>query len=106
MICSDKPNRMVDSRVYNAGTDIRKHNRRITRAGLVLSGSMNAMKVTVNYDLCEGHGRCVLIAPEVFALGEDDQSHVLIEHPGEELRPGVEKAVRLCPRQAIALMEE
>lgn len=64
------------------------------------------MRVVVNYDLCEGHGRCVLIAPEVFALREDDQSHVLIEHPGEELRPKVEKAVRLCPRQAISLIEE
>jgi ferredoxin len=39
-------------------------------------------------------------------LREDDQSHVLIEHPGEELRPKIEQAVRLCPRQAISLIEE
>jgi ferredoxin len=64
------------------------------------------MKVIVDYDRCEGHGRCVLTAPEVFALREDDQSHVLIEHPGAELRPKIEQAVRLCPRQAISLIEE
>ena len=64
------------------------------------------MRVIVDYDRCEGHGRCVLTAPDVFALGEDDQSRVLIEHPDEELRPKVAQAVRLCPRQAISLIEE
>jgi ferredoxin len=67
---------------------------------------MNGMKVIVDYDRCEGHGRCVLAAPEVFELRSDDQSHVLIERPGEELRPKVAQAVRLCPRQAISLIEE
>ncbi len=64
------------------------------------------MKVIVNHDLCEGNARCVLAAPEVFQLQNDDQSYVLIEHPGEDLRPKVEEAVRFCPRQAISLIEE
>jgi len=60
------------------------------------------MKVVVDYDLCEGHGKCEMNAPEVFEVGEDDQSHVLLDDIGEELRPQVERAIRLCPRQAIA----
>ena len=64
------------------------------------------MKVIVDYDRCEGHGRCVLTVPEVFELRSDDQSHVLIERPGEELRPNIERDVRLCQRQAISLIEE
>ncbi|MDQ6833814.1 MAG: ferredoxin [Chloroflexota bacterium] len=64
------------------------------------------MKVIVNHDLCEGNARCVLSAPEVFQLQTDDQSYVLIERPGEDLRPKVEQAVRFCPRQAISLIEE
>jgi ferredoxin len=64
------------------------------------------MRVVVNYDLCEGNGRCVDAAPEVFELRDDDRSHVLVEHPGEELRPKVERSVRLCPRQAIAIVED
>ncbi|MCA1670427.1 MAG: ferredoxin [Thermomicrobia bacterium] len=64
------------------------------------------MKVIVNHDLCEGNARCVLAAPEVFQLQNDDQSYVLIEHPGEDLRAKVEEAVRFCPRQAISLIEE
>jgi len=64
------------------------------------------MKVLVDYDRCEGHARCMAAAPEVFEVRDDDRSYVLIERPGEELRPKIERAVRLCPRQAIAITEE
>ncbi len=64
------------------------------------------MKVRVDYDLCEGHGRCQAAAPEVFELGGEDQARVLNEQPGEELRFKVERAARLCPRQAITVEED
>ena len=64
------------------------------------------MKVIVDHDLCEGHGRCESAAPEVFELRDDDKSYVLIERPGEELCAKVERAVRLCPRQAIRIEED
>jgi ferredoxin len=64
------------------------------------------MKVIVDHDRCEGNARCVAAAPEVFELRDDDQAYVLIERPGEDLRPKVERAVRYCPRQAITLAEE
>lgn len=64
------------------------------------------MKVVVNEDLCEGHGKCELAAPEVFELRDDDLSHVLIDDVPEELAPKVERAIRLCPRQAIAWARE
>lgn len=63
------------------------------------------MKVSVNYDRCEGYMRCQNAAPEVFEVRDDDRSYVLIEHPGEDLRPKVERAARLCPRQAIDVEE-
>jgi ferredoxin len=64
------------------------------------------MKVIVDPDLCEGHARCVELAPEVFTLDDDGYSRVILEYPDEALRPKVEAAVRLCPRQAILLREE
>ena len=64
------------------------------------------MKVIVDADRCEGYGRCVEVAPEVFALNDDGMSTVILAEPGEELRPRVEQAVRLCPRQAIAIVED
>jgi ferredoxin len=64
------------------------------------------MRVVVDRDRCEGYGRCAETAPEVFELRDDGQSHVLLAHPGEELRARVERAARRCPRQAITLAED
>jgi ferredoxin len=62
------------------------------------------MKVVVEFDRCELHGDCVLAAPEVFDIGDDDEVvSLLIEEPGEELRAKVEEAVRNCPVTAIRL---
>ena len=61
------------------------------------------MRVVVNRDLCEGNALCVKEAPEVFALGDDDQVRILSEHPDEALRARVDRAVRRCPRNALVL---
>ena len=64
------------------------------------------MKVQVNHDKCEGHGKCEMAAPEVFELRDDDLSYVLVDDVSEELKPKVERAIRLCPRQAISWVEK
>ncbi len=60
------------------------------------------MKVTVNADMCEGHAKCEMAAPEVFKLGPDDVSIVLVDDVPEDLKEKVDRAIRLCPRQAIS----
>uniref|UniRef100_UPI003D89D65D ferredoxin n=1 Tax=Gordonia sp. B7-2 TaxID=3420932 RepID=UPI003D89D65D len=56
------------------------------------------MKISVDYDMCDGHGECVIAAPEVFDLNDDGDTVLLLnDDPGEELRPKVAAAVRLCP---------
>ena len=45
------------------------------------------MKVVVNWSLCEGNGNCAAIAPELFALDDDDILHV----PHGELRRGASR---------------
>jgi len=64
------------------------------------------MKVVVDYDLCEANAVCMEQAPEVFKVDENDNLHVLNENPPEKLRAKVEAAVRLCPRQALAIVED
>jgi ferredoxin len=64
------------------------------------------MKVRVDEDMCEGHGKCELSAPEFFVLGDDDVSRVLVDEVPPELKEKVDRAIRLCPRQAIAWVEE
>ena len=59
------------------------------------------MRVQVDSDRCEGHAKCQASAPEVFEVRED-QSHVLMEDVPEALREKVERAIRLCPRQAVS----
>jgi ferredoxin len=61
------------------------------------------MKVRVDANLCVGHGRCYVLAPDVF--GSDDYGHceiIVAEVEGplaEQARLGVEN----CPERAISL---
>jgi ferredoxin len=64
------------------------------------------MKVVVDFDRCESNAICMGIVPEVFEVRSDDFLYVLDEHPPEALRPKIEEAVRLCPKQAISIAED
>ena len=57
------------------------------------------MRVAVNKDLCALTGECVTIAPEIFWFDGDD----LIVAPEllESQREDAERAITLCPMQAI-----
>jgi len=62
------------------------------------------VKVVVDLDVCQAHGDCVVAAPEVFDLGDDDDVVTLLNsEPGEELHAKVEKAVEDCPTNAIRI---
>lgn len=62
------------------------------------------MKITLDEALCDAHGECVVAAPEVFDIGDDDDvARVLEESPGEHLREKAELAARLCPVAAIRI---
>jgi ferredoxin len=58
------------------------------------------MKVLVDMNLCQSHGECAVVAPEVFELGDDDVLRWK-EDVGDELRDKVEEAVERCPMMAI-----
>jgi ferredoxin len=64
------------------------------------------MRVVVDYDRCESNGICMMEAPEVFELREDDNLYLLEEHPGPGLRSKVESAVAGCPTAAISIEED
>lgn len=64
------------------------------------------MKIVIDRKLCEGNQRCMDAAPEVFEVGDDDQANLLIERPPAQLLDKVRLAVRMCPRQAISLVDD
>ena len=45
------------------------------------------------------------VAPELFQVGEDDQLAVLNENPPESSRERLLRAVKVCPKQAISVIE-
>jgi ferredoxin len=61
------------------------------------------MRVVVDRDVCESNAICQGIAPEVFEVRDDDELYLLIEQPDESLRPKIEQAVRMCPKQALSI---
>lgn len=60
------------------------------------------MRVVVDWDQCESNALCVLAAPEVFELQDDDTLLVLQETPDASLRGKVDDAIRNCPKAAIS----
>jgi len=62
-----------------------------------------AMRVIVDWDLCESNALCMREAPEVFEVREDDNLYILMEEPPEELRAKVKAAERACPKTAIRI---
>ncbi len=64
------------------------------------------MQVRIDPEQCEGHGRCQVTAPEVFRLYTEGYGQVALDDVPDNLRTKVERAIRLCPKQAIAWVRE
>lgn len=62
------------------------------------------MQVSVDMTLCEGHGVCMLAAPSVFDLDDEDNLIVLDGRPTHEAHAAVLEAINLCPKRAIAIV--
>lgn len=61
------------------------------------------MRITADYDRCEGHGLCVEQAPEIFDL--DDEGELVHRFDGVdvpvELHDAAGRAVDSCPVAAL-----
>ena len=64
------------------------------------------MRIVVDYDRCDSNAVCMGIAPDIFEVRDDGFLYVLDETPSADRRADVERAVALCPMQAISLLEE
>ncbi|MFE0421745.1 ferredoxin [Streptomyces sp. NPDC058953] len=64
------------------------------------------MKVIAHHDKCRGYGSCMLEAPAVFDLDEDENRVVVLDaEPDERLRSRTERAVRSCPARALEVID-
>ena len=65
------------------------------------------MKVQINPERCQGHGRCYDLAPSLF--GEDDEGYGTVLRDGAvpaDQEPDARRAELNCPEHAIELLEE
>ncbi len=64
------------------------------------------MKIRIDPERCQGHGRCYDLAPALF--GDDDEGYGMVLGDGG-VPPDLERDARLavanCPEQAIELEE-
>src|SRR5215207_4908318 len=65
------------------------------------TGGECPLKVHVDMDMCQSHGECAFVAPEVFELGDDDVLRWDPE-PDGALSDKVDQAINNCPVQAIS----
>jgi ferredoxin len=59
------------------------------------------LTVSVDRDLCVGHGRCYVFAPDVFEPDDEGYSTVLVAEPEPRHYEAVHSAARNCPEQAV-----
>lgn len=64
------------------------------------------MRVYVDEELCVGHGRCYVLAPEVFAPDEYGHSEILDAEVEGAMIDAARTAAANCPEQAITLRDE
>ena len=61
------------------------------------------MKISVDWDRCEGHAQCEAVAPDLFHV--EDDGNLSYRYDGESLPPvheeDAENAVMACPVMAL-----
>jgi len=72
------------------------------------------MRVKVDYDLCEANAVCMDVAPELFKVDDNDSFHHISTDAKDvvsgvipkQLEGKAREAVRLCPRQALSILDK
>ena len=63
------------------------------------------MKVSVDSEKCTGHGRCYVLAPDVFDADDDGYSVVRSAEVPPELEGQARIGEQNCPERAITVSE-
>ena len=76
------------------------------RANVATDQPMGCYRVEVDQDLCQGHAMCELEAPDYFAVPKRGKVEILDSEPPDDVRDDVERAVEMCPTQALSIKEK
>ena len=63
------------------------------------------MRVKIDKDKCQGHNRCVALAPDVFDVDDEGLAVVMLEEIPADQETRVRRAELACPERAISIDE-
>lgn len=63
-------------------------------------------RVSIDSEKCQGHGRCALIAAQVFDVDDLGKGYVLVDRVSDVDLAEVREAALSCPENAIEISEE
>ena len=63
------------------------------------------MQVRANLKICEGFANCVVAAPDLFDLDDEDKVIVLQADLDDAERSRVDEAIRSCPVAALTIAD-
>ena len=69
---------------------------------------LRSMRVEIDAEMCQGHGRCAVVCPELFDIDDSGYGFVhtqLPDAPTADLVARARQAVLNCPERAITLIE-
>ncbi len=64
------------------------------------------MQLRLDLDRCQGHGRCYVLAPLVFACDDDGYGFVIADRVPDDLWSQARVGAQNCPEDAIAISAE
>jgi len=63
------------------------------------------VRVRLDRERCQGHGRCYVLASSVFESDDDGYGLVVSDSVPEELHEAARKGAGNCPEDAITIIE-
>ena len=63
-------------------------------------------RIESDTDVCQGFANCVMNAPDLFDLDDEDTVVVLKREVGDDEFAYADQAVRSCPVEALSLLEQ
>jgi ferredoxin len=64
------------------------------------------MRIVVDPEECNGHGRCAAVAPDLFELDDLGYTTLRDKEVPPELEEQARRAVLNCPERCISIVEE
>ena len=65
--------------------------------------TLDAVHVCIDTAKCQGHGRCAIIAPDVFDVDDSGKGKVLVDLYSGKFRAAAEEAEFSCQETAITI---